>query len=148
MRNLSLSRVREVLPEFNEREYTEEHFWKLAKRFKIVVRFMPLVVDGYYEQRRGRHYIVVDSRLNGYKRVHTLWHEFCHYLLDVPQGQTALYRKSCGDADDPREAFADAFALICMLPMTTLLTLRGDELTDDLAGLIVARRAALMDFGE
>ncbi len=133
MKNLSLARIKAVFPHFNERPITEDDFWRAAKREKIIVREIPLAVDGYYQPKRGRHYILINSELTGVKWLHTALHEFCHYLFDVPgvPENHVMYRRPCGDASDPREMFADAFALVGLLPFPDLVRLQGEDLSDN-----------------
>jgi Zn-dependent peptidase ImmA (M78 family) len=146
----SLTKIRQLFPNFNERAISEHEFWRAAKKEKIIVRSMPLHVDGYYQQKNGKHYILINSGLQGPKWLHTALHEFCHYLFDAPGANSqALYRKQCGDAEDPRERFADAFALICILPFSELLELQKEDLSDNpaLGMLVRGRFGALSDFG-
>jgi len=150
MRNLSLARIREVFPDFNVRAITEDDFWRAAKREKIIVREMPLLVDGYYQQKNGRHYILINKRLAGAKWLHTALHEFCHYLFDVPgpAENRVMYRRACGDPTDLREVFADAVALVGLLPFPDLVRLQTEDLTDNpwLSNIVRARITVRADF--
>lgn len=128
-KNLSLTRIRQVLPDFNKKIYTEEDFWRIAKKLKIIVRELPLDVDGYHERKRGRYYILINSRLRGLKWLHTAFHELCHFLFDVPcdSDNYVMFRHSSGDEKDPRERFADAFATICLMPWPELVRIATEE---------------------
>jgi hypothetical protein len=65
------------------------------------------------------------------KWLHTALHELCHFLFDAPElGDTARYRRHCGDPDDPREVFADAFACVCMLPLIDLKKLAREDVAE------------------
>ncbi len=127
--NLTLDRIFEIFPYFNDRPITENDFWRACKREKVIVKEMPLMVNGYYQFKRGRHYILLNNRLSGLTWLHTAFHEFCHYLFDAPMPgeEQTLYRRPCGDRDDPRDMFADAFALICLLPFPELVRLAMEE---------------------
>ncbi|CAN5354788.1 hypothetical protein BH10ACI2_BH10ACI2_00240 [soil metagenome] len=151
--NLSLARVKRVFPNFNKTAITENDFWRACKKHRIIVREIPLIVDGYYQQKRGRNYILINSNLrsNNRKWLHTAWHEFAHFLMDVPGVNEALYRRPCGDIHDPRERFADAFALICIVPFPDLLKLLEEEcltFDPDLAALVSSRIVVRAEFGE
>jgi Zn-dependent peptidase ImmA (M78 family) len=151
MKQLTLSRLNEILPGFNKRIHTEEDFWRICKRFKIIVKQMPLLVDGYHERRRGRYYILINSNLRGIKWLHTAFHELCHFLLDAPghSDNYVLYRKSAGDKDDPRERFADAFATICIMPWPELKRLSNEDISDHYTLLQIchARILVYTDYG-
>ena len=124
MKKNTIKRIKEAFPHFNERPITENDFWRASKKFKIVVRRLPLEIDGYYERYKGRNYILLSERLTGRKWLHTALHEFCHFLFDVPIGKTnyVLYRKRSDiDRDDPRERWADAFATICLMPFPEII---------------------------
>ncbi|MBX3266384.1 MAG: ImmA/IrrE family metallo-endopeptidase [Acidobacteria bacterium] len=160
MKHFSLSRIREVFPEFNKRPITENDFWRACKRFRIIVKQLPLSVDGYCERRRGRYYILINSRLTGYKWLHTALHEFCHFLFDAPdQNENYVFYRRPYDRDsirdgmkrtvEARERFADAFALIAMLPMPELERLAHEDLTEnhELLRLCQERIKVRADYG-
>lgn len=129
--NITLSRIKEVYPYFNERPITEKDFWKACKKERVMVHQMPLDVNGYYEIKRGRHYILINSRLHGVRWLHTALHEFCHYLFDAPcdTGSTALFSRR-GPQEDSREMLADAFALAGLLPFPDLVELARGRIDD------------------
>jgi len=124
--NISLAKIKEVFPNFNITALTENDFWRAAKKYRVIVRRMPLRVKGYYKPHRGRHYIMIDSRLTGLDFLHTALHEFCHFLFDMPEVNEALYS---GRDNDTCEQFADAFALAAMIPLPELLNVGYDDLT-------------------
>lgn len=149
--NLSLTKIMTVLPLFNVEVLSEEHFWRICKKLKIIVDDkMPLAVNGYYQRKRGRHYILIDRKLRGTRKwLHTAWHEFGHYLFDAPAPNEALFRRACGDMQDFRERFADAFATICIMPFPLLEQIQQEDISDDpdLGNTVQARIAAHVDFG-
>lgn len=164
MKSFSLARIREVFPNFNKRPITEIQFWKVCKRFKIVVRSIPLgTIEGYHERKRGRNYIIINSKLKGEKWLHTAFHELCHYLFDAPDhGDYVFYRTidGCGslrqEVDEPdeikrrrrqREKFADAFGLACLIPYTEAIQLTKEEHSDSQnLSLYAARIEAISEF--
>ena len=86
-----------------------------------------MLPDGYYTYRRGRHYILINQRLNGVQWLHTAFHELHHYLFDVPgeNDNFTFYRD--GKYIDRREYKADAFALIAVLPWPDLMVVDHDQ---------------------
>lgn len=146
--NLSLIKIRKYFPKFNKVAITEMEFWRAAKKAKIIVRTMPLIVNGYYKFERGRHYIFIDSRLSRKQFLHTALHEFCHFLFDVPRPSEdrAFYQRH--DLNDPREKFADAFALAGMMPFPELEHLSHEDISDNpaLLDMVKQRIAVLADF--
>jgi Zn-dependent peptidase ImmA (M78 family) len=149
--NLQLCRILEVFPHFNQKPLTETDFWRACRKEKILVRQIPLPVDGYYTRTKQRHYILINSRLTGFKWLHTALHEFSHYLFDVPgeMEANALFRGRKATRDDIREKFADAFALVCLMPMTDLVKISPADVNDDiwLANIVRDRIAVRTDFG-
>ncbi len=147
--NLSLIKIQAVFPDFNIRPITTEDFWRVVRREKIVVRQMPLMVDGYYTIRRNKHYILINSKLTGVRWLHTALHELHHFLFDVPgpKDGRAFYRN--GEYIDRREYRADAFALIGVLPWPDLLSIRPDDVDGSpwLAELVHDRITVRTHFG-
>lgn len=130
--NLALIRIREIFPHFNERPITEADFWRVAKKYKIIVRPLPLSVEGYYQRKKGRDYILINDKLTGLRWLHIALHELCHFIFDAPcetDGYTLFRGSKAGS--DRREQFADAFALIALLPFPDLVRLAHEDLTDD-----------------
>lgn len=150
---ISYDRICQRIKHFNVRPLSDKDFWRIAKRERIVVKEIPLVVDGYYQKKRGRHFIIINSRLRGMKWLHTAFHELMHYFLDVPMAteEATLYRRS-KKTKRPlrREEIADAFALMAILPFPELEKLSAEDLHDHpvLAPLVVARLQAYKDFGK
>ncbi len=133
MKHLTLKRIREVFPHFNERPVTEADFWRACKQNKVYVLELPLQIDGYYEIKRGKHFILLNNRLRGVKWLHTALHEFSHYLFDVPaeNGHGAFFKGRAGDGDDPREKLAEAFALTCLMPFPDLVRIAHEGVAAD-----------------
>lgn len=150
MKHFSLKRIRDIFPQFNERPIGEADFWRVCKSSKIIVKELPLQVDGYHKRYRGRDYILLNRTLTGRKWLHTALHELCHFLFDAPteSDNYASYRRTNGDPADPRERFADAFALVCMIPFADLERLSREDLSDDPAmlSLCADRIKVLADF--
>lgn len=130
--DISLTKIKKYFPKFNQTAITEMDFWRAAKKAKIIVRTMPLTVKGYYRFQRGRHYILIDSRLPAFEFLHTALHEFSHFLFDCPnhEMEDALYKGRI--INDPRERFADAFALIGLMPEPELMRIVEEDIEDNL----------------
>lgn len=152
--DISYERICQVLKGFNVKPLSDKDFWRVVKRERIVVKEIPLIVDGYYQKKRGRHYIIINSRLRGTKWLHTAFHELMHFYLDVPfaNEEATLYRRSKKKTKKPlrREETADAFALMAILPFPELEKLSAEDLEDQtaLASLVVARLQVLADLGK
>ena len=145
---LSYKRILEIFALFNIVALTEADFWREAKRNKIVVRHEPLLVDGYYEKKKGRHYIVINSSLQGVRWLHTAFHELFHFFLDAPMDDEdiKLFRSRI-QIKTSREKIADALALIAVLPFPELEKLVKEDLTDNpyLMDLVRDRIAVLAE---
>src|SRR5690606_33743336 len=151
MKDLSLARIKEIFPQFGRSPITENDFWRAAKREKIRVRRIPMPVRGcYFINDDGHHYIYLNDRLSGPDFVYTALHELCHYLFDIP-AQTNVARCSgrSGERNDPREHFADAFAIAAMMPIETLFYYTHDEVEADvwLAQMICKRIVIYTEYG-
>jgi Zn-dependent peptidase ImmA (M78 family) len=149
---LSWSRAKRCFPDFNVKPISENDAWRFAKRRKIIVRDLPLQVEGYYQRKAGRDYILLNSRLSEMQRWHTLLHELGHYIFDEPceSDNYTLYRVcDSNQLPDPRELRADAFALIAMMPFEDLLKLQLEDLSHDawLANQVVQRLAVYVEYG-
>ena len=51
--NLAISRIRQIIPHFNEKALTETDFWLICEKENIRVVEANLIVDGFYYQRRS-----------------------------------------------------------------------------------------------
>ncbi len=112
---------------WNFRALTEEDFYALCRKHKIVAEEMPLRTNGFYYSLLGKHYIVVDSRLSGHEKLFVMFHELAHFLLHVPdEGVTANFH---GVGKRTRkESEADAFALCALIPKKWIETRLPAEL--------------------
>ena len=130
---LSYQKIKEIFPQFNEVALTENDFWLAAKRSKIIVREELLLIDGYYEKKRGKHYIVINSKLRGVQWLHTALHELMHFYLDMPiDNRDIKFYRSRLQVINKREKIADALALIGIMPMPELEKLMKENLTENL----------------
>lgn len=147
--NLSLIKIQSIFPHFNERPITAEDFWRVVRREKIIVRQMPLIVDGYYTHRRGKDIILINDSLKGTRWLHVALHELSHFLFDVPGAEDGYTFYRNGQYVDRREYRADAFATIGIMPWPDLVATTPDDLAVSpwLADIVVARLAVRTHFG-
>jgi Zn-dependent peptidase ImmA (M78 family) len=76
---------------------------------------MPLETNGFYYCVKGRHFIAVDSRLEPYKKLLVMFHEFAHYLMHAPDSGVTANFHGIG-RKTRKESEADAFALCALMP--------------------------------
>jgi len=149
--NLSLIKIQTYFPDFNVKPITPEDFWRVIAQEKIIVKQMPLLVDGYYTRREGRDYILINSRLRGISWMQTALHELYHYLFDVHNDGRPVetfYRR--GRNKDSRECRADAFAVIGLLPWPELVKMTATDIEDFpcMAELVRSRIVVRTEFGQ
>jgi Zn-dependent peptidase ImmA (M78 family) len=146
---ISYAKIKTIFPHFNEIALTDTEFWETAKSRRIIVREIPLFVEGYYEKRKGKHFIFINSDLRGVKWLHTAYHELCHFYLDVPPevADIRLYRSKI-QVRTKQEKIADALALMAILPFPDLEQLMHEDLSENryLAALVRDRIAVLADY--
>ncbi len=128
---LSINKIKEVFPDFNEREHTADDFWRVAKQNKIIVREEPLLIDGYFKVYRKRPYILINSNLPEFERLLTAFHELTHYLLDAPYKKSSvlLYR-DVQKLESIQEQRAEEIALVLLIPKWKLLELEETPFED------------------
>lgn len=147
--NLSLIKIRSIFPHFNQQRITAEDFWRAAKASQLIVRQMPLAVDGYYTICRDKHLILLNSRLKSVAWLRAALHEFHHFMFDVPgvDNGFTFYRR--GQFSDRREYRADAFAVIGIMPWPEIEQLRSSDLIVSpwLSEIIKNRLDIKRDFG-
>lgn len=115
--------------DWNRRPLTEDDFHRICKKLKITVDEYPLTTNGFYYSVMGGHYIVVDSRLTGFRKLQVMFHELAHFLLHAPdRGVTANFH---GIGKKTRkEIEADAFALCALIPRRWLESRTADEIAE------------------
>ncbi|MEJ7847489.1 MAG: ImmA/IrrE family metallo-endopeptidase [Pyrinomonadaceae bacterium] len=125
---------------------TEDDFYRLCRRQKVVVQEMPLTVSGFYYCVLGKHYIAIDSKLKHHEKLFVMFHEFAHYLMHAPNtNETANFH---GIGKKTRhEVEADAFAICALIPITWIETRTAQELIEDegLPAEIVLERQKIYD---
>jgi len=102
--NLAISRIRQIIPHFNEKPLTEKDFWTICEKENIHVVEMCLYVDGFYFSDGASRFIVLNSALRGIFWLENAFHEIAHHFLHTPP--------RC----QRQETEARAIALIAILP--------------------------------
>jgi Zn-dependent peptidase ImmA (M78 family) len=127
---LSIEKFTNLTRHWNSRALTEDDFFKLCKKHKVTVFEMPLQVGGFYYCVLGRPYIAIDSRLNRWKKLFVMFHEFGHFLMHAPdRGVTANFH---GIGNRTRkELEADAFATCALLPRPLIESRSIQELVEE-----------------
>lgn len=110
-----LEKIAQLRCGWNRRPLGEEDFFRLCSRKRITVVEMPLRTNGFYYCVKGQHFIAVDSRLEPYRKLLVMFHEFAHYLMHAPEvSETASFH---GVGKKTRkEVEADLFALCALMP--------------------------------
>ncbi|HMJ07964.1 MAG TPA: ImmA/IrrE family metallo-endopeptidase [Pyrinomonadaceae bacterium] len=115
---------------WNKRPLTETDFYRLCRRFRIHVTEMPLQTNGFYYCMKGRHFIALDSRLTGHKKLFVMFHELAHFLMHSPDAGVTANFHGVGKKTR-KEMEADAFALCAILPKQRIENQTPYELADD-----------------
>lgn len=114
---------------WNEQPLTEADFFRLCKKHKINVSFLPLNVRGYYSTSKGKHYIAIKEGMNSFQTLLVMFHELGHYFMHTPGGLGDA--KFSGKTKNSREEKeADAFAYCALLPLLMLKRLDPQELVE------------------
>lgn len=130
--DLFYDRAKQIFPQFNEIALTDCDFWRKACLERIIVKEKPMLIDGYYEKKKGKHYILINCELKGVRWLHTALHELFHFYFDAPVGDEEI--KLCRSRIQIRtkkEKIADALALIGIMPMPELERLMNEDLTNN-----------------
>lgn len=143
-----LKRLKQIFPELNRLEFSEEDCWRFVEKRNITVRRIPLEVDGYfgktYVRRKKRYYILLDEKLKGIEFVKAFLHEIGHALLHEPRGnREVLYLRRENAMETQQESEADVFMLLAMVPKKRFLELKQtpfDQLHPFTAELLVRRQ--------
>lgn len=110
-----LDKVAQLRSQWNKKPLSEDDFFRLCSRKKITVVEMPLTTNGFYYCVKGQHFIAVDCRLEPYRKLLVMFHEFAHYLMHAPDtGVTASFHGI--GKKTKNESEADLFALCALMP--------------------------------
>ena len=125
--HLSVSRLKKLIPGFNEVRHTEDDFWRITKTENIEVSFwkLPTEINGFYgttgKGGSDSRHIVINRSLRLGKWLIVGFHELIHHFLHVRTSRSLIYysRRS----DDRYEAEADTYALMMLIPKPLLLAM-------------------------
>ena len=116
---------------WNSRLLTEADFYRICRRERIKIVEYPLESSpGFYMVCNGRHFITIDSRLRGVRRMYVLWHELAHYFLHVPPHANSV-RWFQLKPNTREELEAEAFAVIALIPEPLLRRMLSSEIEDE-----------------
>ena len=125
-----LDKISQIKIGWNLRNLTEQDFYKLCRKFKVIVKEMPLQVEGFYYCVKGKHYIAISNKLNGRAKLFVMWHEFAHFLRHVPDTNVTANFSGVGNRNFKEEE-ADIFAYCALLPLTWVKTKTLRDLVED-----------------
>ena len=118
--NLAITRIKQIIPHFNEEALTENDFWKICENEQILVVETHLFVNGFYFSDGRRNFIYLNSALRGIFWLENAFHEIAHHFLHTPP------------SDSRQEEEARAIALIAILPRGQLekAAMEADEFSE------------------
>lgn len=125
-----VEKIRRLRFSWNNKQLTEADFYRLCRRFRIDVQELPLRTNGFYYCLKGRHFIAIDSRLTGHKKLFVMFHELAHFLMHAPDSGVTANFHGVGKRTR-KEAEADAFALCALLPKSLISRRTTQEICDD-----------------
>lgn len=135
--NLAISRIKQIIPHFNEQALTEKDFWLLCEKENIRVVEANLIVDGFYYSDGRRSHIYLNSALRGVFWLENAFHEIAHHFLHTPP--------RC----QRQETEARAIALIAILPRSQLekAALESDDFSEYAERILHERVQILQQYG-
>lgn len=142
--HLFAEKIQRLRFSWNKRPLDEADFHKLCKRFRVNVTEMPLQTSGFYYCMKGRHFIALDSRLRGHKKLFVMFHELAHFLMHTPDSGVTANFYGVGQKTR-KETEADAFALCALIPKSWIEKRKPNEIREDgeIPETMLAQRLAI-----
>lgn len=110
---LTYKRLKELIPFLNERVVTPEDLYAVFDRLGIHYFERKMRKNGYYVRADGEDYVFIKRGLETILAHETLAHEGGHALTQIPEK----------DLESRNQLQAEAFALICLMPVGTFRNL-------------------------
>lgn len=132
----------------NSRQFTESDFFNVCERGPVLFKEIAEPFSWWMVLEDERNCIVLNSRLRGYERLFTMFHELGHYLM---HGGRPLAGDGSAAFTSREEMEADAFATYALYPQSLLVSgeLREYESHDTFLRSIRRRRERLFSlYGE
>lgn len=114
-----LSKIKNLLPEFNERSLTENDFYTIceAEGITLIEHDKPF---SWWMTVENKPFIVLNKRLRGIKRLYVMWHELGHHFLHFGSEPNQVYFSEM--TKSKAELEADILAILAVCPMKALQT--------------------------
>lgn len=125
-----VEKIRKLRFSWNKKPLAEDDFFRLCRRFRIGVDELPLQTNGFYYCLKGKHFIAIDSRLTGHKRLFVMFHELAHFLMHAPDAGVTANFHGIGKKTR-KEIEADAFALCALIPLAWIASRTPHEISEE-----------------
>lgn len=146
---LILDKLKRKLPQLNIKIHGEADFYRLCRKEAMKVYEIPLRggILGYYSNYRGKAHIILNSKINGLKRLEVAFHELGHHYLHAPVPKSVFFDSQ--SLSNKQEIEAQSFALLALVPVTLLEQIEQNPilLEDYPADLIEQRIKLFQNYG-
>lgn len=124
--NLLMKRLVKSIPQLNRRELTEDDFYKLCRKEKIILGELPLqeTIFGYYTNHAGKSYIIINSKLPKFRWLEVAFHELGHHYLHAPVTQSVFFNSN--KLFPKQEQEAQILAVLALIPLPVLQKIEED----------------------
>ncbi len=131
-----VKKARNLRIHWNETHLNEDLFLFLTENYSIEIVEMNLRnnINGISWYVMDQHIITINSKLSGFERLLTMWHEFGHYLMHFPNKTVGSYfwgDEKIYKGNRKQENEADAFAYCAVIPLIWLKEKTFTDLLDE-----------------
>ncbi len=135
--NLAITRIKKIIPHFNEKPLDESDFWRIVRSEKITVVETDLFINGFYFECEKGAFIYLNSGLRGICWLENAFHELAHHFLHTPPG------------DERDEAEARTIALMALLPLSELekAAVEADDFSEVAGRILHERLQVFAEYG-